>query len=210
MFAALIEKLVRHEDLTDRRGGRGDGARSWKAAPRRRRSPALLVGLAMKGERPAEIVGFARTMRAHAVQLVGAGRATCSTPAAPAAIGRAPSTSRRARRWSSPPAACGSPSTATARCRAGRGSADVFEALGVHVAGVAGGRRADACTTPDIAFFFAPTFHPSMRHAGADAARARRPHRVQPARAADQSGRRARGSWSACRGRSSPSCWRGR
>src|SRR5262249_56062451 len=28
---------------------------------------ALLVGLAMKGERPVEIVGFARAMRAHAV-----------------------------------------------------------------------------------------------------------------------------------------------
>src|SRR5580765_5324848 len=30
---------------------------------------ALLVGLTMKGERPVEIAGFARTMRAHAVQL---------------------------------------------------------------------------------------------------------------------------------------------
>ena len=29
----------------------------------------LLMGLAMKGERPAEIVGLARTMRAHAVPL---------------------------------------------------------------------------------------------------------------------------------------------
>ena len=41
-----------------------------------------------------------------------------------------------------------------------------------------------------IAFLFAPAFHPSMRHAGADAPGARRAHRVQPARTADQSGRR--------------------
>ena len=62
-----------------------------------------------------------------------------------------------------------------------------------------------ASPRPGIGFFFAPTFHPSMRHAGGAAPRARRPDGVQPARPADQSGRRARASWSACRGRSSPS-----
>ena len=45
------------------------------------------------------------------------------------------------------------------------GSADVFEALGVNVDGAAGGRRALPATKRGIAFFFAPTFHPSMRHA---------------------------------------------
>ena len=39
-----------------------------------------------------------------------------------------------------------------------------------------------------IAFFFAPTFHPSMRHAAPGAQGARRAHGVQPARPADQPG----------------------
>ena len=68
------------------------------------------------------------------------------------------------------------------------GSADVFEALGVNVTAAAG--VVERCLSEaGIGFFFAPTFHPSMRHAGADARDAGRPHGVQPARSADQSGR---------------------
>jgi anthranilate phosphoribosyltransferase len=45
------------------------------------------------------------------------------------------------------------------------GSADVFEALGVKV--TASPAVVERCLTEaGIAFFFAPTFHPSMRHAG--------------------------------------------
>ena len=143
----------------------------------------------MKGERPAEIVGFARTMRARAVPLTrprpdaldtcgtggdGAGTFNISTVAAIVV------------------AACGVPvakhgnRSASSRC----GSADVFEALGVDVA--AAPAVAERCLAEaGLAFFFAPTFHPSMRHAGRAAPRARRPHRLQPARAADQPGRRA-------------------
>src|SRR5262249_56180107 len=40
---------------------------SGRAAPAH--VAGLLIGLAMKGERPQEIVGLARAMRAHAVQL---------------------------------------------------------------------------------------------------------------------------------------------
>ena len=61
-----------------------------------------------------------------------------------------------------------------------------------------------------IAFFFAQAWHPSMRHAGADAQGAGRPDGVQPARTADQSGAAPRGSWSASRARSRPSCSRAR
>ena len=68
LFPALIEKLTRHEDLT------GDEARAAMAEVMEGRAAdahiaGLLVGLAMKGERPAEIVGLAREMRAHAVQV---------------------------------------------------------------------------------------------------------------------------------------------
>src|SRR5207342_3131899 len=45
------------------------------------------------------------------------------------------------------------------------GSADLFEALGVNVA--AEPAVVERCLAEaGIAFFFAPTFHPSMRHAG--------------------------------------------
>jgi anthranilate phosphoribosyltransferase len=44
------------------------------------------------------------------------------------------------------------------------GSADVFEALGVDVA-AAPGKVEQSLKGAGIAFFFAPTFHPSMKHA---------------------------------------------
>jgi anthranilate phosphoribosyltransferase len=72
--------------------------------------------------------------------------------------------SRPWRRWSWRP--CGvrvakhGNRSVSSRC----GSADVFEALGVHVS--APPPVVERCLTEaGIAFFFAPTFHPSMRHA---------------------------------------------
>src|SRR5438128_12687143 len=68
MFQTLIEKLTRHEDLTaDEAGAAMAEVMEGRAAPAH--IAGLLVGLAMKGERPVEIVGLARTMRAHAVQV---------------------------------------------------------------------------------------------------------------------------------------------
>ncbi len=68
MFPNLIEKLTRHENLTS-----DEAAAAMAEVMEGRATPAqiagLLIGLAMKGERPAEIVGLARTMRAHAVQV---------------------------------------------------------------------------------------------------------------------------------------------
>src|SRR5437762_7997449 len=68
MFPELIEKLTRHEDLTA-----DEAAAAMGEVMEGRAMPAqiagLLIGLAMKGERPAEIVGLARTMRQHAVPL---------------------------------------------------------------------------------------------------------------------------------------------
>src|SRR5258707_14956644 len=68
MFQELIEKLTRHEDLTtDEAAAAMAEVMEGRAAPAH--IAALLVGLAMKGERPVEIVGLARAMRAHAVHL---------------------------------------------------------------------------------------------------------------------------------------------
>ena len=118
MFPALIEKLRRQEDLTT-----AEAAAAMAAIMRGEAAPAqiagLLVGLAMKGERPSRA---GRPGADHARQRRGistpAQPGPCSTPAAPAAIAPAPSTSRPRRRSCWPPAAPGSPSTATGRSRA--------------------------------------------------------------------------------------------
>ena len=59
---------MRRENLTiDESAGAMAAIMSGEATPAQ--ISALLVGLTMKGERPAEIAGLARTMRANAVQL---------------------------------------------------------------------------------------------------------------------------------------------
>src|SRR5262249_5037781 len=125
----------------------------------------LLIGLAMKGERPAEIVGLARTMRANAVQLsrhfdgvfdtcgTGGDRSGTFNISSCAAIVVAACGVQVAKH--------GNRSVSSLS-----GSADVFEALGVRVS--APPEIVERCLAETgIGFFFAPTFHPSMRHAGA-------------------------------------------
>lgn len=163
MFTSLIEKLVRHEDLTADEAAAAMQQVMDGAAP-----PAALAGLlsalAMKGERPSEIVGFARTMRANAVKLSkppGDVFDTCGTG------GDRSGTFNISSAAALVVAACGvrvakhGNRSVSSRC----GSADVFEQLGVNVAAspaVVERTLHDA----GIAFFFAPTFHPSMKHAG--------------------------------------------
>jgi anthranilate phosphoribosyltransferase len=163
MFSTLIEKLSRREDLSSE-----EAAAAMAEIMDGRAQPAqmagFLIGLSMKGERPAEIVGLARTMRERAVKLAspvdgvfdtcgtGGDRAhtfNVSTVAALVLAGCGVRVAKHGNR------------SVSSRC----GSADLFEALGVKIT-----------ATPEvvertlheagIAFFFAPTFHPSMRHAG--------------------------------------------
>jgi anthranilate phosphoribosyltransferase len=98
---------------------------------------ALLSALVMKGERPSEIVGFARTMRAHAVKLNAVAEDvfdTCGTG------GDRSGTFNISSAAAIVSAACGVPvakhgnRSVSSRC----GRADVFEALGVNVARRAG------------------------------------------------------------------------
>jgi anthranilate phosphoribosyltransferase len=162
MFSQLIEKLIRHEDLTS------DEAASAMTEVMEGRAAAaplagLLVGLAMKGERPVEIVGLARAMRAHAVPLskrfegvfdtcgTGGDRSGTFNISSCAALVVAAAGVRVAKH--------GNRSVSSLS-----GSADVFEALGVRV--TASPAVVERCVEEaKIGFFFAPTFHPSMRHA---------------------------------------------
>ena len=162
MFSALIEKLGRREDLSTE-----EAAQAMAVIMRGEAAPAqvagLLVGLAMKGERPTELVGFARTMRAEAVALsapiadvfdtcgTGGDRSGTFNISTAAAIVIAACGVRVAKHGNR---------SVSSLC----GSADVLEALGVNVA--AAPDVVERCLRDiGLAFFFAPTFHPAMRHA---------------------------------------------
>lgn len=168
MFAPLIEKLRRHRDLTAE-----EAAEAMEVIMTGRAAPAqiagLLVALAMKGERPAEIVGFARTMRAQAVKLSKAYPGvfdTCGTGGDGAHTFNVSSIAALV------VAACGvrvakhGNRSVSSRC----GSADLFEALGVNL-GAAPAAVERSLERAGLAFFFAPVFHPAMKHA-AEARRA--------------------------------------
>jgi anthranilate phosphoribosyltransferase len=163
MFPTLIEKLSRREDL-----GSDEASAAMAEIMDGRAQPAqmagFLIGLSMKGERPAEIVGLARTMRDRAVKLerawpnvfdtcgTGGDRAhtfNVSTVAALVVAGCGVQVAKHGNR------------SVSSRC----GSADLCEALGVQI--TASPTVVESCLEKaGIAFFFAPTFHPSMRHAG--------------------------------------------
>jgi anthranilate phosphoribosyltransferase len=163
MLSALIEKLIRREDLTADEAEQAMGEIMTGRASEAQIA-GLLIGLAAKGERSNELVGFARSMRHHAVKLVrrhehvfdccgtGGDRLNTFNISSCAAV---------------VVAACGvtvakhGNRSVSSAC----GSADVFEALGVRVA--APPHVAERCLDETrIGFFFAPTFHPSMKHAG--------------------------------------------
>lgn len=163
MFAGLLEKLQRRDDLsTEEASAAMDAIMDGRAQPAQ--IAGLLIGLAMKGERPAEIVGLARVMRARATPLsrtwapvfdtcgTGGDRAhtfNVSTAAALVVAGCGVRVAKHGNR------------SVSSRC----GSADVFEALGVRI-GAPPAIVEQCLGDAGIAFFFAPTFHPSMRHAG--------------------------------------------
>jgi anthranilate phosphoribosyltransferase len=162
MFPVLIDKLQRRVDLTvDEAAAAMDTIMDGQAPPSQ--MAAFLVGLAMKGERPAEIVGLARTMRARAVPLSrpydpvfdtcgtggdGAHTFNVSTVAALVLAACGVRVAKHGNR------------SASSRC----GSADLFETLGVNIAATP--QVAEWCLEDaGIAFLFAQTFHPSMKHA---------------------------------------------
>lgn len=164
MFPELVEKLIRREDLTV-----DEASAAMREVMAGRATDAhiagFLIGLAMKGERPHEIVGLARTMREHAVSLAkthapvfdtcgtGGDRTGTFNISTCAAIVLASCGVRVAKH--------GNRSVSSLS-----GSADVFEVLGVQV--TAPPAIVERCLEQaNIGFFFAPTFHPSMRHAAA-------------------------------------------
>lgn len=162
MFGPLLEKLQRHAALTT-----DEAAAAMAAIMRGEATPAQIAGFLMalraKGERPEELVGLARAMRDAAVPLprqfadvfdtcgTGGDNAGTVNVSSMAAVVVAACGVRVAKH--------GNRSVSSRS-----GSADVFEALGVHVS--ASPEVVARCLDEvGLAFLFAPTFHPSMRHA---------------------------------------------
>jgi anthranilate phosphoribosyltransferase len=161
-FPALLDKLQRRVDLTvEEAAGAMDTIMEGRAQPSQ--IAGFLVGLAMKGERPDEIVGLARTMRARATRLSRSYAPvfdTCGTGGDGAHTFNVSTVAALVL------AACGvrvakhGNRSASSRC----GSADLFEELGVNIA--AQPPAVERCLEEaGIAFLFAQVFHPSMRHA---------------------------------------------
>ena len=162
MFAQLLEKLTRREDLTaDEASLAMDAIMEERATPGQ--VAGLLMGLAMKGERPPEIVGLARAMREHAVPFAaGEGNVmdVCGTGGDRAGTFNISSMTALLVAAAGVRVAKHGNRSVSSRC----GSADVFEALGVKTtAPVAMVER--SLEVAGIAFLFAPSFHPSMRYA---------------------------------------------
>jgi anthranilate phosphoribosyltransferase len=162
-FPALLEQLRRHEDLTSEQAAEVMGEIMDGRVPPVQIA-GLLMALALKGERPPEMVGFARAMRARATTMPapveavfdtcgtggdGAHTFNVSTAAAIVLAGTGVRVAKHGNRAVS----------------SRSGSADVFEALGVNLEATPT-QVHRALLEAGIAFFFAPQWHPSMRHAG--------------------------------------------
>ncbi len=188
MFPALLEQLRRHEDLSIEQASAVMGEiMDGRAQPAQ--IAGLLMALALKGERPSEMVGFARAMRARATPLPspvpgvfdtcgtggdGAHTFNVSTAAAVVVAGAGVRVAKHGNRAVSSRA----------------GSADVFEALGVNLdADVE--PRASGARRGGTHVLLRAEVAPLDAARRADASGARRPYGVQPARPPDESGRRA-------------------
>jgi len=162
MFAGLITRLLRRDDLTT-----DEAAAAMDLVMRGEAHPAqvagFLVGLAMKGEKPHELVGLARTMRARGVHI----------EAGPLAVDTCGTGGDRAGTFNiSTAAAIVVAATGVQVVKHGNrsvsshcGSADVLEALGVAI-DAAPATVQHSVREAGIGFCFAPTFHPAMKHAG--------------------------------------------
>lgn len=126
---------------------------------------ALLIGLRVRGERPEQVAGAVRALREAMVRVpvadhtalidtCGTGGGTIptfnvSTAAALVAVGAGAVVAKHGNR------------SYTSRC----GSADVLEALGVPIT-LDAAQATRLLQSVRMAFLFAPSFHPAMRHVG--------------------------------------------
>jgi anthranilate phosphoribosyltransferase len=162
VVADILEQLRRRQDLSTAQAADVMGAiMDGDVLPSQ--IAAVLMGLALKGERPQELVGFATAMRARAVKLPAPVEPvfdTCGTGGDAAHTFNVSTATALVLAGAGVRVAKHGNRAVSSRC----GSADVFEALGVRLD--APPDRVAVALDAGLAFFFAPAWHPSMRHAG--------------------------------------------
>jgi anthranilate phosphoribosyltransferase len=163
MLKSFITRVVEGNDLSEEEAGKAMTViMEGEALPTQIAS--FLTALRMKGETVQEITGFAKAMRAKAVRIRakdgecvvdtcgtgGDGRGTfnISTAVAFVAAGGGLTVAKHGNR------------SVSSRC----GSADVLQALGINIA-LAPEKVEESLQELKLAFLFAPSFHPAMKHA---------------------------------------------
>jgi len=163
MLKRFIANVVERQNLSEEEAHQAMGIiMGGEASPVQIAS--FITGLRMKGETIQEITGFARAMRARAVQIKakegewvldtcgtggdGKGTFNISTAVSFVAAGGGLTVAKHGNR------------SVSSQC----GSADVLEALGVNLQ--LSPEKVQACLQEvGVAFLFAPLFHPAMKHA---------------------------------------------
>jgi anthranilate phosphoribosyltransferase len=162
MFKETLTKLVRRQDLTATEAS--DVIRTiMEGRASQAQIGALLLALHMKGETAAEIAAFARVMRDHAITVTPmTGRTlvdTCGTGGDGAQTFNISTASAFVAAGAGCPVVKHGNRGVSSRC----GSADVLTALGVGLT-PAPEMQARIVEQAGIAFFFAPDYHPAMKH----------------------------------------------
>ncbi|MCX5906489.1 MAG: anthranilate phosphoribosyltransferase [Deltaproteobacteria bacterium] len=163
MLKGFIAKVVEKESLSEAEASQAMDQIMEGEVPSSQIA-ALLTALRMKGETPPEISGFARTMRARAISIRaadgecvvdtcgtggdGLGTFNISTAVAFVAAGGGLTVAKHGNR------------SVSSRS----GSADVLEALGVNIT-LPPEKVEESLQELKMAFLFAPSFHPAMKHA---------------------------------------------
>ncbi|MCW7754130.1 anthranilate phosphoribosyltransferase [Desulfobotulus sp. H1] len=163
LFRKLMEKIIRHEDLTEQECGE-----ALEAIFTGETDPATVAGflaaLAVKGESASELTGAARVLRRNMQRIQtpasltvdtcgtggdGADTFNISTTAAFVVAGCGAVVAKHGNR------------SVSSQC----GSADVLETLGVRL-DIPAEAVEEALFEIHIGFLFAPNFHAAVRHAG--------------------------------------------
>jgi len=162
MFKEILTKLARQQDLTPAEAA-GVMRIIMEGKASQAQIGAFLLALHMKGETAGEIAAFAQVMRDNAITVKPrTGRMlvdTCGTGGDGAQTFNISTASAIVAAGAGCPVVKHGNRGMSSRC----GSADVLAALGLNLA-VEPAAQADIVERIGIAFFFAQTYHPAMKH----------------------------------------------
>ena len=162
MFATLIEKLHRRQDLSvDEAAAVMGEIMAGRASPAQ--IAGLLIALSMKGERPSEIVGLAMTMRANAVTLSKPYDGlfdTCGTGGDGANLFNVSTASA----FVAAAAGCRVAKHGNRSVSSKSGSSDLLEEAGIRL-DLSPNEVAQCVDAVGVGFMFAPSHHSAMKYA---------------------------------------------